>query len=285
MVGETGHWVGLELRNGNVHTANGAGELLLPLVDKAREEIADKVYVRGDAGFPSVNFLDQLDERGVSYAFRIPTNKSLQQWEEILAVRDPGRPPAEPRTWCHNVSYQAATWKEPRRVVLVVQERPGELYLHTFFILTSFSKEEMSADETADFYRERALMENHIGEHQSVLNANLASTNRPKTHIHRQPISKAEVPIDAFGANAAALLLHGISYNLANTLRCLVDLGIEIEGAGGMHFTSVRRLFLAIAGRFVVSSRRIILRVPEVMMKVWSELWDALGMIPCHAAA
>ena len=208
--------------------------------------------------------LDQLDERDVRYAFRIPTNKSLQQWEEILAVREPGRPPAIPRTWTHNVTYQAATWEKPRRIVVVVQERPGELYLHTFFLLTSFTKEEMSADETVDFYRERALMENHIGEHQSVLNANLASTNRPKTHIKRNPISNTEDPIDAFGANAAALLLHGIAYNLSNTLRCLIDRGIEIEGTNGMHFKSVRRLFLAITGRFVISSRRITLRVPEV---------------------
>ncbi|MCP5021617.1 MAG: IS1380 family transposase, partial [bacterium] len=136
MVGETGHWVGLDLRDGNVHTANGAGEMLLPLVDKARKEIAEKVYVRGDAGFPGADFLDQLDERDVSYTFRIPTNKALQQWEEILAVRPPGRPPEAPRMWTHNVTYQAATWKAPRRVVVVVQERPGELYLHTFFILT-----------------------------------------------------------------------------------------------------------------------------------------------------
>ena len=167
MVGETGHWVGLDLRDGNVHTANGAGEMLLPLVDKARQEIADKVYVRGDAGFPGADLLDQLDERDVSYAFRIPTNRDLQQWEEILAVRPPGRPPEVPRIWTHNVTYQAATWKAPRHVVVVVQERPGELYLHTFFILSSFTEDEMSADETVDFYRERALIENHIGEHQS----------------------------------------------------------------------------------------------------------------------
>ena len=285
MVGETGHWVGLDLRDDNVHPANGAGEMLLPLVDKAREEIADKVNVRGDAVFPSVDFLDQLDDCDVRYAFRIPTNKGLQQWEEILAVREEGRPPADPRTWCHNVTYQAATWKAPRRVVVVVQERPGELYLQTFFILTSFTEEDMSADETLDFYRERALMENHIGEHQSVLSANLASSNRPKTHIKQKPVKNAEGPVDAFASNAAALLLHGIAYNLANTLRFLINRGIEIEGSNGMHFKSVRRLFLAIAGRFVISSRRITLRVPEVMMKIRSELWGALAKIPHHVAA
>ncbi|MCP5020240.1 MAG: transposase [bacterium] len=155
--------------------------------------------MHGDAGFQGVDFLDQLDERDVRYTFRIPTNKNLQQWEEILAVREPGHPRAIPRTWTHNVTYQAATWEKPRRVVVVVQERPGELYLHTFFILTSFTKNKMSADETVDFYCERALMENHIGEHQSVLNANLASNNRPKTNIKQKPIKNADELIDVLG--------------------------------------------------------------------------------------
>ena len=53
------------------------------------------------------------------------------------------------------VSYRAATWQEERRVVLVVCERPGELYLHSFFIVTSFTKEELSADDVVDFYRDR----------------------------------------------------------------------------------------------------------------------------------
>ena len=34
-----------------------------------------------------------------------------------------------------------------------MQERPGELFLHTFFIVTSFSKTELRADELLDYYR------------------------------------------------------------------------------------------------------------------------------------
>ena len=39
MVGETGHCLGLRLREGNVHTAHDAASMLMPLIDKAREEI------------------------------------------------------------------------------------------------------------------------------------------------------------------------------------------------------------------------------------------------------
>jgi hypothetical protein len=83
----------------------------------------------------------------------------------------------------------------------------------------------------------------------------------------------------------AASRRQGVRRGICDTLRCLVNRGIEIEGSQGMHFKSVRRIFLAIAGRFVIGGRRILLRVPEVMMKVWSELWNALESIPFRATA
>lgn len=49
MLGGTGHWLDLKLRSGNVHTADGAEEVLLPLVERVRESLADKVSVRGAA--------------------------------------------------------------------------------------------------------------------------------------------------------------------------------------------------------------------------------------------
>jgi hypothetical protein len=128
------------LHDGHVHTANGAGERLLPWVAKARKKIAEKVYVRGDADFPRGGFLEQLDDHDVRNAFRIPTHKRLQQWEEILTVPPPSRPPEAPRMWTHYVTYQAASWKAPHRLVVIVQQRPDDLYLHTSFILTSLTQ-------------------------------------------------------------------------------------------------------------------------------------------------
>ena len=49
MLGETGHWLDLKLRSGNVHTASGAKEMLEPLIDRARVDLSDNVFVRGDA--------------------------------------------------------------------------------------------------------------------------------------------------------------------------------------------------------------------------------------------
>ncbi|MEM6571896.1 MAG: IS1380 family transposase, partial [Planctomycetota bacterium] len=120
MVGETGHWLDLTLREGNVHTAEGAEYILLPLIERARTEIANVVHARGDAGFVGPKLLDPLDAAGVRYAFRLRTNKILQVHEEIHARRPQGRRPEAPRTWCHDIEYRAEIWEKPRRVVIVV---------------------------------------------------------------------------------------------------------------------------------------------------------------------
>jgi len=51
ILGETGRWLDLRLRPGKVHTADGAANMLLPLVDRVEEELDEVAEVRGDAGF------------------------------------------------------------------------------------------------------------------------------------------------------------------------------------------------------------------------------------------
>jgi hypothetical protein len=74
MLGETGHWLDLKLRPGNVSTADGANEMLEPLIDRARAELSENVRVRGDAGFIGAETLAMLDSKDVPYALRLPTN-------------------------------------------------------------------------------------------------------------------------------------------------------------------------------------------------------------------
>lgn len=185
MLGETGHWLDLKLRPGNVSTADGANEMLAPLIDRARRELSDNVRVRGDAGFIGAQTLAMLDAKEAPFALRLPTNSNLAAYEEIHAVRPPGRPPGYERIWCHDIEHRALTWEKPRRVVLVVVETPGELFLRSFFIVTGFSPSEKCARDVLDFYRERGTMEAHIGEMKSVIDGRLSSTNRKKTRVAR----------------------------------------------------------------------------------------------------
>ena len=145
-VAETGDLLALKLRPGNVHTAQGALEFVDELIDQVQGRYAKRVSLRIDAGFPEETFLSSLEQRDVAYVARIRKNAVLERMAEPHVRRPPGRPPKEPRTWVHELRYRAGSWSRQRRVVLVVQERPGELFLHTFFLLTSFSPQQMPAD-------------------------------------------------------------------------------------------------------------------------------------------
>lgn len=285
MLGETGHWLGLRLRPGKVHSANGAADMLLPLIDRVEAELGEVADVRGDAGFVGPDLLDRLDERKVRYAFRLPENSVLNKLAEPHIYRPQGRRPKKPRTWCTELSYRALTWAERRRVILVVCERPGELYLDSFFIVTSFTEDELNADSVLDYYRERGTMEGHIGEHQSVLDGRLSSTNRPKSKIKNFPIRQRSEPMDAERANTAALLLHGVAYNLLNTLRLVGGASGEVDQPARMHLRRAREKLLAVAGRVVVSARRATLVVTSRVAALWSRLWKALRRLEPVAAS
>jgi len=275
MLGETGPWLDLELRPGNVHTAKGAEEMLAPLIDRARADLSDNVRVRGDAGFVGPQMLAMLDEKGVPYALRYPTNSDLKAYQEIHAVRPPGRPPGYERIWCHDIEYLALTWKEPRRVVLVVVETPGELFLNSFFIVTSFAKEQLCDRDVLDFYRERGTMEAHIGEMKAVIDGRLSSTNRKKTLYGRQPVAAHEEPIDPERVNAAALCMHGLAFNLLNTFRSLAGASEFIDEPAEVGLRRARELLL-IPGRIVVSARRATLIIMDAALESWQRAWARL---------
>ena len=84
--------------------------------------------------------------------------------------------------WTHVLQYQADSWDRPRRVILVVKERPDDLLLDRFFLVTSLTWRQMAKSEVLTHYRERGKAEDHMGELKDVLAPALSSPNRPKSH-------------------------------------------------------------------------------------------------------
>ena len=124
----------------------------------------------------------------------------------------PVRGPAEPRTWLHELSYQAESWSRPRRVVLVVLERENELFLHHFWLITSWTAEQMSDEQLLELYRQRGTAEGHMGELMSVLDPALSSSPRPKGH-YRGTVPEKRFPSgDSFAQNEVRLLLNILAY-------------------------------------------------------------------------
>src|SRR5215470_6880079 len=66
-----GDCLAAKLRPGNVHSAEGWEELLLPEIER-QQRMGKEVAFRGDAAFARPEVYEALEERGVKYAIRIP---------------------------------------------------------------------------------------------------------------------------------------------------------------------------------------------------------------------
>ena len=120
-----GDCLAAELRPGNVHSAEDWEELLLPEIE------------RQDAAFAKPEIYEALEERGVKYAIRIPSNDSLERDIAELLRRPVGRPSYKPVVWYKSFLYQAASWKTARRVVAKVEFHFGELFPRVGFMVTN----------------------------------------------------------------------------------------------------------------------------------------------------
>jgi hypothetical protein len=90
-----GDCLAAKLRPGNVHSAEGWEELLLPEIER-QQRMGKEVAFRGDAAFAKPEVYEALEERGVKYAIRIPANESLERDIAELLPQPLGRPSRRP---------------------------------------------------------------------------------------------------------------------------------------------------------------------------------------------
>ncbi|MEE4349390.1 MAG: IS1380 family transposase [Pacificimonas sp.] len=271
-IAETGDMLDARLRAGNVGTADGALDVILDVVDRARKSFCDVAMVRIDAGFPSAALLAGLEARGIDYVSRLRANAALDRLAAPFMKRPPGRRPAEPRMWLHELRYQAASWDAPRRVVLVVKEREGDLLLDRFFLVTSLAWTAKTQRAVLTHYRERGKAEGHMGELKDVLTPALSSTNRAKSHWRGSTPRSKTPAVDAFACNEVRLLIACLAYQVMHVARRAMA---EATGTGW----SLRRLrerVLRAGARLVVSARRMTLALSSAAAPFWAVLWPRL---------
>ena len=99
-----GDCLAAKLRPGNVHSAENWEELLLPEIER-QQKLGKEVVLRADAAFAKPEIYEALEERGVKYAIRIPSNDSLERGVANASGR--------------KTELQAG-WKTARRVVAKV---------------------------------------------------------------------------------------------------------------------------------------------------------------------
>ncbi len=273
LAAELGDLLDVQLRPGRAYTAAGACDFILPLIDRVEKQLCKVADVRMDAGFPEETLLAQLEARGTAYVARVRNNRVLNRMAKPFLRRPMGRPPAQPRTWTHELTYRAHSWSRERRVVLVVLERPDELFLHHFWLVTNWSAEQMDGASLLEHYRQRGTAESHLGELKSVIAPALSSAPRPKTSYRGVPPRSTKVgPCDAYAHNEAILLLNALAYEITHITRVL----IERAQRTGWSLRRVRERVLRVAGRVVLHGRYATLIVCHAAADLWSPLWSQL---------
>jgi len=186
------------LRPGNVHSADGWRAVLEPVIARYRG-IVKRLYFRGDAAFANPEMYEFLEAEGIGYTIRLPANNVLQGRIGYLLKRPVGRPPHEVRRYFASFSYQAQSWKKPRRVVAKVEWHSNELYPRVGFIVTNLAR---PAERVVAFYNQRGTAEQWIKEGKGA-------------------IKWTRLSCRTFAANAVRLQLHALAYNLGNFMRTL----------------------------------------------------------------
>jgi hypothetical protein len=231
-----GDCVAAKLRPGNVHSADGWDEVLLPVIDRYRAQ-GQTVVVRADAAFALPTLYDALERRGVRYAIRLPANDVLERAIEVLLTRPRGRPSYAPLVRYRSFQYQAASSDRPRRVIAKIEHHLGELFPRVGFIVTTLTGTNRAV---VRFYNQRGTAEQWIKEGK-------AATHWTCLSCHR------------FRANELRLLLGVIAYNLGNLLRRLV-LPVAIQS---WSLTSLQQRLFRTGGRLIRHARYFILQLAE----------------------
>jgi hypothetical protein len=225
------------LRPGNVHSAHGWNDVLEPVVARYRGRFKRR-YFRADAAFANPEVYEFLEAERFKYTIRLPANNVLQERIGYLLKRPVGRPPIEVRRFYASFSYQAQTWKTPRRVVAKVEWHPGELYPRVGFIVTNMTR---PAERVVAFYNQRGTAEQWIKEGKNA-------------------IKWTRLSCCSFAANAVRLQLHALAYNLANFMRTLA----LPEAVKQWSLTSLREKLVKIGAKVVRHGRYVIFQMAEV---------------------
>ena len=223
-----GDCLAAKLRPGNVHSAEGWEELLLPEIER-QQRMGQEVAFRADAAFAKPEIYEALEERGLKYAIRIPSNDNLERDIAELVPRPVGRPSQKPLVEYKGFLYQAAGWKTARRVVAKVEHHPGEWFPRRNSIVTNLT---LPSRAVVRFYNKRGTAEQWIKE-------------------GKQAVKMTRLSCYRFRSNEVRLWLSIIAYNLGNLWRRLV----LPQRIGNWSLTSLQQRLVKTGGRLVKHAR------------------------------
>ena len=148
-----------------------------------------------DTGRSIAYAVAELHRRGIGELWTCvlldkPQRRQIEIAIDFVVLKRPaGRPPQEVRRYFASFSYEAQSWKKPRRVVAKVEWHPAELYPRVGFIVTNLAR---PAERVVGFYNQRGTAEQWIKEGKGA-------------------IKWTRLSCRTFAANAVRLQLHALA--------------------------------------------------------------------------
>ena len=253
-----GDCLGAKLRPGNVHSAEGWEELLLPEIER-QQRWGKEVVFRADAAFAKPEIYEALEEQGVKHAVRIPANDSLERDIAELLPRPVRRPSQKPLVEYKGFLYQAASWKTARRVVAKVEHHAGELFPRVGFIVTNLT---LPSRAVVRFYNKRGTAGQWIKE-------------------GKQAVKMTRLSYHRFRPNEVRLWLSVIAYNLGNLWRRLV----LPRRIGNWSLTSLQQRLVKTGGRLIKHARYywLLLAESHLTRRLFGAMVGRLESLPLPA--
>jgi len=253
-----GDCLAVKLRPGNVHSAEGWEELLLPEIERLKA-LGIAVAFRGDAAFAKPELYEALEERDVQYVIRLPANDNLQRNVTELLKRPAGRPSYRPRVRYKSFLYQAGSWKRARRVVAKVEFHFGELFPRVGFIVTNLT---VKSRAVVHFYNKRGTAEQWIKE-------------------GKQAVALTRLSCHRFRANEVRLWLSVLAYNLGNLWRRLA----LPKAIGHWSLTSLQQRLVKTGGRLIKHARYnwLVLAESHLTRRLFTGMLGKIAALPSPA--
>jgi hypothetical protein len=249
------------LRQGQVHTAQGARRFMRRAVEHARQ-MARSFDFRLDAGYTIGGVMDDLSDEKVRFCGRLKKNAVLDRLAEPHLRRPPGRPPQGGyETVIELGRHQAEDWRHAQRLILVVVDKPdpqsGQLNLlpRYFFLITNWPRTLRSGAEVLAHYRKRGTFEDRLGEFNEVIGPHLSSRG--------------------FVENETTMLLAMLAFNAATMLRN--EFEDELGGCWDLH--RFQQSVLRAGGRVVKHARRLWLHIEQSVSSFWGIMIKRIGQL------
>jgi hypothetical protein len=237
---ESGKPVVVILREGTTPGGVEVRTILKHLVRRIRKHWPDtRINFRGDSHYGRVEAMEWAEANTIGYIFGFAGNKVLdalvRDVADDLCVRR-AESGAEKLRAFTSVSYQAKSWKEPRRIVARIEATTQGLDIR--YVVTSLAGEAQHLYEAV--YCARGQAENLI-------------------KLHKAQLASDRTSCQSAIANQIRLVLHTAAYWLMLTVRDAVP---KTNPLAKSEFATLRLKLIKIAARVVEHASRIRVFLP-----------------------